>query len=288
MPVAEALASGHVLALSSNILAQLFRCLAEATLHKVDPHQNGPLWVFQLWLQVYFTSLQPAIADFTPTEALGPQLASRPIPPHQAEEVFRYLFALDDFSNDEFLICRRRSYPSFIRLPTSTWGAEEDADLRQTWGSFVLARDLPLGCDGKRSGWEVYHPNFLARQLGYLQGCPVPLLSSRTVLSRGREPRSSEKECNMAAREFQESCQKFRLRPATPETHCTDTFGEWWENYTQEFFGAPVEEVLNRLFGDRPKKASVPQTQGNCSFLTIFFFFQPCILLCLTDPFLSS
>ncbi|KAM2756624.1 hypothetical protein PS2_018462 [Malus domestica] len=263
MPVAEALASGHVLALSSNILAQLFRCLAEATLHKVDPHQNGPLWVFQLWLQVYFTSIRQAIADFTPTEALGPQLASRPIPPHQAEEVFRYLFALDDFSNDEFLICRRRSYPSFIRLPTSTWGAEEDADLRQTWGSFVLARDLPLGCDGKRSGWEVYHPNFLARQLGYLQGCPVPLLSSRTVLSRGREPRSSEKECNTAAREFQESCQKFRIRPATPETHCTDTFGEWWENYTQEFFGAPVEEVLNRLFGDRPKKASVPQTQGS-------------------------
>ncbi|KAM0974297.1 hypothetical protein ACFX2C_017498 [Malus domestica] len=263
MPVAEALASGHVLALSSNILAQLFRCLAEATLHKVDPHQNGPLWVFQLWLQVYFASLRPAIAEFSQTEALGPQLTSRPTPPHQAEEVFRYLFALDDFSNDEFLICRRRDYPSSIRLPTSPWSAKEDADLRQTWGSFVLARDLPLGCDGKRSGWEVYHPNFLARQLGYLQGYPIPLLSSRTVLSRGREPRSSEKECRTAVREFQEHCQKFRLRPATPETHCTDTFGEWWENYTQEFFSAPVEDVVSRLFGDRPKKVSAPHTQGS-------------------------
>ncbi|KAM2270785.1 hypothetical protein ACFXTI_038192 [Malus domestica] len=263
MPVAEALASGHVLALSSNILAQLFRCLAEATLQKVDPHQNGPLWVFQLWLQVYFASLRPAIAEFSPTEALGSQLASRPTPPHQAEEVFRYLFALDDFSNDEFLICRRRNYPSSIRLPISPWSAEEDADLRQTWGSFVLARDLPLGCDGKRSGWEVYHPNFLARQLGYLQGCPIPLLSSRTVLSRGREPRSSEKECRTAVKEFQERCQKFRLRPATPETQCTDTFGEWWEKYTQEFFGAPVEDVLSRLFSDRPKKASAPHPQGS-------------------------
>ncbi|KAM1452242.1 hypothetical protein ACFX2I_039237 [Malus domestica] len=263
MPVAEALASGHVLALSSNILAQLFRCLAEATLQKVDPHQNGPLWVFQLWLQVYFASLRPAIAEFSPTEALGSQLASRPTPPHQAEEVFRYLFALDDFSNDEFLICRRRNYPSSIRLPISPWSTEEDADLRQTWGSFVLARDLPLGCDGKRSGWEVYHPNFLARQLGYLQGCPIPILSSRTVLSRGREPRSSEKECRTAVKEFQERCQKFRLRPATPETQCTDTFGEWWEKYTQEFFGAPVENVLSRLFSDRPKKASAPHPQGS-------------------------
>ncbi|CAN6586313.1 unnamed protein product [Malus baccata var. baccata] len=63
-------------------------------------------------------------------EALGPQLASRPTPPHKAEEVFRYLFALDDLSNDEFLICRRRDYHSSIRLPTSMWGAGEDADLR--------------------------------------------------------------------------------------------------------------------------------------------------------------
>ncbi|CAN6547661.1 unnamed protein product [Malus baccata var. baccata] len=111
-------------------------------------------------------------------------------------------------------------------------------------GVFVLTHDLSFGCDGKRAGWEVYHPNFLARQLGYLQGCPVPLLSSRTVLSRGQ-------------------CQRFCLQPATPETLCTDTFGEWWEKYTQEFFGAPVEDVLNKLFGGRPKKAFAPQAQGS-------------------------
>nr|XP_028946853.1 uncharacterized protein LOC114820406 [Malus domestica] len=123
-------------------------------------------------------------------------------------------------------------------------------------------RDLPLGCDGKRSGWEVYHPNFLARQLGYLQGCPIPLLFSRTVLSRGREPRSSEKECRIAVKEFQERCQKFRLRPATPETQCTDTFGEWWEQYTQEFFGAPVEDVVGLL---RKTEAVAAATTGKKS-----------------------
>ncbi|KAM2233747.1 hypothetical protein FF1_012283 [Malus domestica] len=82
MPVAEALASGHTLALSPAILAYLLRCLAETTLNKVDPQQNGPLWVFQLWLQVYFAHLRPTIADFSPKEAFGPQLAFRPIPPH--------------------------------------------------------------------------------------------------------------------------------------------------------------------------------------------------------------
>ncbi|KAM1945518.1 hypothetical protein ACFX13_000497 [Malus domestica] len=130
MPMVEALASGHTLALSPAILAHLLRCLAETTLDKVDPQQNGPFWVFQLWLQVYFTPLRPTIADFSPKEALVPQLAFRAIPPHQAEEVFKYFFALDDLSDDEFLICRRREYPSSIRLPTSAWGADEDADLR--------------------------------------------------------------------------------------------------------------------------------------------------------------
>ena len=43
MPVVEALASGHTIALSSAVLANLIRCLAEATINKVDPHQNGPV-----------------------------------------------------------------------------------------------------------------------------------------------------------------------------------------------------------------------------------------------------
>ncbi|KAM2565015.1 hypothetical protein TB2_013251 [Malus domestica] len=46
MPVAEALASGHTLALSPAILAHLLRCLAETTQHKIDPYQSGPLWIF--------------------------------------------------------------------------------------------------------------------------------------------------------------------------------------------------------------------------------------------------
>ncbi|KAM1147165.1 hypothetical protein ACFX2I_038854 [Malus domestica] len=46
MPVAEALASGHALSLSSNIFAHLFRCLAETTIHKINPYQNGPIGSF--------------------------------------------------------------------------------------------------------------------------------------------------------------------------------------------------------------------------------------------------
>ena len=258
MPVAEALASCHTLALSSAVLAHMLRCLAEATLEKIDPHQSGPLWVFQLWLQTYFATLRPESLDLLSTEALGLQLAPRPVPPHRAEDVFKFFFGLADFSDDEFLICRRREYPASIILPSSAWKEAEDAALRQSWGSFVLARDLPLGCDARRASWEVYHPHFLARQLGFSQGCPVPLITSQSLLGQGRLTGASERECRDAEKEFQGRCSKFRLRPAVPEALSTDTFGDWWEAYTQEFFGEQVEDIITKLFGDRPPKTAAP------------------------------
>ncbi|XP_048435311.1 uncharacterized protein LOC125475023 [Pyrus x bretschneideri] len=259
MPVAQALASGHLLALSPAILANLFRCLAETTINKIDPHQNGPLWVFQLWLQVYFSTLRPEVPTFQRSAALGPQLASRPAPPHRADEVLRHFFGLDVLSDDEFLVCRHQEYPASIRLPTAAWAEIEDAGLRQSWGSIVLARDLPLGCDARRASWEVYHPHFVARQLGYLQGCPVPLLASRSLLSRGRLSGSSERECRSTEQEFQDRCKKFRLRPTVPESLGTDTFGDWWDAYICDFFGASIEDVVSKVFGDRPGLA--PSTQ---------------------------
>ncbi|XP_068329879.1 uncharacterized protein [Pyrus communis] len=223
MPVAQALANGRSLALSPAILANLYRCLAEATIGKIDPHQNGPLWVFQLWLQVYFSTLRPEVPALKRTAALGLQLASRPASPHRTDEVFKHFLSLDVLSDDEFL------------------------------GSFVLARDFPLGCDARRASWEVYHPHFVARQLGYLQGCPVPLLASRSLLSRGRLTGSSERECKTSDQEFQEKCRKFRLRPTVPESLGTNTFGDWWEEYTGDFFGTPAEDLVRKIFGDRPR-----------------------------------
>ncbi|KAM2557534.1 hypothetical protein TB2_014645 [Malus domestica] len=94
MPVAEALASDHTLALSPAILAYLLRCLAETTLDKVDLQQNGLFWVFQLWLQVYFAPLRPMIVDFSPKEALDPQLAFGQSPltkPKKCSDIFSLL-----------------------------------------------------------------------------------------------------------------------------------------------------------------------------------------------------
>ncbi|CAN6691619.1 unnamed protein product [Malus baccata var. baccata] len=46
---------------------------------------------------------------------------------------------------------RGNKKPSF----STAWSADDDADLCQSWGSFVLTRDLPLGCDAHRASWEL-------------------------------------------------------------------------------------------------------------------------------------
>lgn len=71
MPVAEALTSGHQLVLNPTIHANFTRLLTEATVEKIDP-----LWVFQFWLQVYFTTLKLECFDFNPLETMGLYLAS--------------------------------------------------------------------------------------------------------------------------------------------------------------------------------------------------------------------
>ena len=125
----------------------------------------------------------------------------------------------------------------------------------------MLSRDLPLGCDARWASWEVYHPQFTARQLDYLQGCPVPLLLSRSLLSRGRLTGSSENECQDIEQEFHERCKQFRLRPSIPETLSTDIFGDWWEVYTQDFFGGSVDDIITKIFGDRLQKAVSPPSK---------------------------
>ncbi|KAM2889684.1 hypothetical protein FF1_013271 [Malus domestica] len=71
MPMAEALGSGHSLALSPTIITHLLRYLAETIINKIDSHYNGSLWVFQLWLQVYFSTFRPKIPNFQSTAMIG-------------------------------------------------------------------------------------------------------------------------------------------------------------------------------------------------------------------------
>lgn len=155
------------------------------------------------------------------------------------------------------------------------WEEAEEVDLRQAWGSFTIAHKLHFGCDARRASWEVYNPHFQARQLGYLQGCLVSLVTSRSLLSRERLSGSSEKECEEAKQEFQERCIKFHLWLNTPKTHCTNTFVDWWDAYIKDFFDASVEEISNKLFDKPPKKTIAPKSKEVAQGIDLLFLYSP-------------
>ncbi|KAB2608823.1 hypothetical protein D8674_011991 [Pyrus ussuriensis x Pyrus communis] len=58
-----------------------------------------------------------------------------------------------------------------------------------------------------------------------------------------------------------DKCVKFCLRPNVLETHSARTFVDWWDAYIQEFFDTPVEYVIKKLFGDRPRKTPTPKSK---------------------------
>ncbi|KAM1546408.1 hypothetical protein ACFX10_046622 [Malus domestica] len=66
MSVDEALASGHSLALSPAILANLLCYLAETTINKIDSHQNRPLWYSNFGCRFIF----PHFSQKSPTFSL--------------------------------------------------------------------------------------------------------------------------------------------------------------------------------------------------------------------------
>lgn len=78
---------------------------------------------------------------------MGLELASHLIPPHSAEETFKYFFSLEDMLDDKFLVYSHQTYPFSIVLPQSAWEEAEEADLQQSWGSFIITRGLPYGCE---------------------------------------------------------------------------------------------------------------------------------------------
>ena len=136
--------------------------------------------------------------------------------------------------------------------------------------SGTMARMLPFVSAGDHSYWPATFPSAatLTEQVGKFithiswlgnldsfkaAHCPCSPLSL-SLLSRGRLTGSSEKECRDAENRFQEQCKRLRLRPTVPETLSTDTFGDWWEAYTQDFFGESADDIVARVFGNRPQK----------------------------------
>ncbi|KAI5323862.1 hypothetical protein L3X38_032935 [Prunus dulcis] len=137
-PLAEALADGQAVALGPIFLAHLFKCLHDIVLPKpMSCNPSGPIWLFQLWLQVYFPELGPTNS-------------------HSGR------------SPSDLSICLDHCYPDYLTLdPASVPTLETKEERQELWASILISRDLPYGLTLNKGnhypcGCEVYYPAAVA------------------------------------------------------------------------------------------------------------------------------
>ncbi|CAL2247175.1 unnamed protein product [Prunus armeniaca] len=171
-PLVEALAKGHRLALGPMVLAYLYRGLYNmVSLNPMNCNTTGPIWLFQLWLQVYFPEVRPAHDLFAPNSLIG-------------TENFLLFLAETKFSS-----------------PADN---DRDAFRRSLWASILLSRDLHLGLSiGTHAnypyGVEVYFPSAIGRQLGFTQAIPLPITESCNMCTSHRAKFKTKAECNVVS-----------------------------------------------------------------------------------------
>ncbi|CAB4283487.1 unnamed protein product [Prunus armeniaca] len=205
-PLAEALAKGHRLALGPMVLAYLYRGLYNmVSLNPMNCNTTGPIWLFQLWLQVYFPEVRPAHAIFSPNSLIGVNLLSLPLSGLKVEDYFGILYNCEGRSPDEFSVCLDREFPSYLGLKLSSLSLADNGQAafrKSLWASILLSRDLHLGLSvGTHAnypcGVEVYFPSATGRQLGFTQAIPLPITESCNMGTSHRAKFKTKAECNV-------------------------------------------------------------------------------------------
>ncbi|CAB4313909.1 unnamed protein product [Prunus armeniaca] len=205
-PLAEALAKGHRLALGPMVLAYLYRGLYNmVSLNPMNCNTTGPIWLFQLWLQVYFPEVRPAHAIFSPNSLIGVNLLSLPLSGLKVEDYFGILYNCEGRSPDEFSVCLDREFPSYLGLKLSSLSLADNGQAafrKSLWASILLSRDLHLGLSvgthvNYPCGVEVYFPSATGRQLGFTQAIPLPITESCNMGTSHRAKFKTKAECNV-------------------------------------------------------------------------------------------
>lgn len=90
------------------------------SLNPMNCNTSGPIWLFQLWLQVYFQEIRLAHDLFTPNSLLGVSLLSLPLSGLKVKDYFRILYNYEGHSPYKFFVCLDQEFPSYLGLKLSS------------------------------------------------------------------------------------------------------------------------------------------------------------------------
>ncbi|CAL8993887.1 unnamed protein product [Prunus brigantina] len=129
-------------------------------------------------------------------------------------------------------------YPLFLARDLSVIpDGEMENDLREIWGSFLVARDLHCGLS--KAGAEVYLPHYVAWQFGLIQMVPLFPLSTNRLSANVSQSHG------MAGISFQlqKGMTFLTLRPWMRRNAFVEDGRVWYEDFISARFIRPVEEA---------------------------------------------
>ncbi|CAL9019161.1 unnamed protein product, partial [Prunus brigantina] len=168
------------------------------------------------------------IAD---TEPLANAFARAPKKHNASTFCYKFFYELTERTGSQFLVCLARPYPLFLTHDLSIIpDGETENDLREIWGSFLVARDLHCGLS--KAGAEVYLPHFVARQFGLNQ------------LSSWRADVSQQHGVARISFQLQKGMTFLTLKPWMRRNAIDEDGRLWYEECTSARFIRPVEEAV--------------------------------------------
>lgn len=261
--LAFALARGKKLALAPLVLCHLYHTCKGIVGNRFG-RAGGPFWILQLWLQSYFPEVMAKDNGSVHDKiSYGQALAKCQLQPKSFSEYFKFFYMCSARTASQFIPRCSVAAPKWFQeslYPNSAKGSRKE--LVDIWSSYFIARTLPLclaGCPSTKSvyckcGAEYYSPNQFARQLGMVQGVPLPPLQSAhhpatKLLFR------SVKTAEEANQKFDNLKKKFSFLEGSAESKCTESFELWWRIYVAKTWTKSADDILESIF---PLQCAIP------------------------------
>ncbi|KAM5587447.1 hypothetical protein ABKV19_006077 [Rosa sericea] len=258
--LAEVLHRRTDVALGELVLASLYMGLQKMTVNPFDGKAEGPLWLFQMWLQIYFPDLGP-VSAFPDDDVMGVRLTDQIPKPHSPRDCFATLWSFK--SNPCWTHTLTRRYPGFLRNrfidgPTSDGALDEEIQAVLT--SVVVQRDLLYG--GMKNGRyygvqaEFYGPNHFSRQFGCIQGIPYSGHKSVNCYTSWRDVLKDAAEIRGVLNSIRSTKLKPFLTRYVLTSETTPGFDKWWHSQTKDRFSVEHDGPFAILYMHCPFRDS--------------------------------
>jgi hypothetical protein len=264
--LAAALFNGQRTGLGQAVLASLYRSLYNLTLQPFDfTNLAGPLWILDLWLQVYFPQFRhPDVDTFSDDQVLGMAFTNRgKFDTPAYVDCFKYFYHLDESALDSTALILSRKYPSPLEHGF-LWTTNHTEQGVNVFKLAISCYDFNLS-DSEHS-YELYAPNHFARQLGFKQEIPFPLFESLNRYTSWRiqsSPATNADESDRYAIRFQ-----FASLHIPPPIHricrsrvSSPAYIVWWRTLNHTNWERDEEEVFRSIFARGNALLGFPEDQ---------------------------